>query len=89
MHKSQLLSSLCCEMWLIHTQTRRMVDFISEAGLPRYAILSHRWGAEEVTFQEWRSECHSELRRKQGYQKILACLAQARQDEFHWAWIDT
>jgi hypothetical protein len=76
-------------MWLIHSQTRLLEHFISDDSIPPYAILSHTWGREEVTMQEWRSEDHSKIAHKEGYKKILSCLEQARKDRLAWAWIDT
>ncbi|KAH6974660.1 heterokaryon incompatibility protein-domain-containing protein [Ilyonectria sp. MPI-CAGE-AT-0026] len=42
---------------------------------PQYAILSHTWGGEEVTLQEWQS--HSRPSNRAGYDKIIAAC--------HWA----
>lgn len=51
-----------------------------------YAILSHTWGDEEVTFQEFQDAGkHS----KKGYKKILDCCSQAKEDGIDWVWIDT
>lgn len=51
-----------------------------------YAILSHTWGDEEVTFQEFHDpDEHS----KKGYKKILDCCNQAREEGIDWVWIDT
>ncbi|KAH7240517.1 heterokaryon incompatibility protein-domain-containing protein [Fusarium solani] len=51
-----------------------------------YAILSHTWGDEEVTFQEFQDAGkHS----KKGYKKILDCCSQAREDGIDWVWVDT
>ncbi|WAO92117.1 HET-domain-containing protein [Fusarium falciforme] len=51
-----------------------------------YAILSHTWGDEEVTFQEFQGpDKHS----KKGYKKILDYCNQAREDGIDWVWIDT
>jgi len=40
-------------MWLINIETLELESFMDEP--PKYAILSHRWGPEEITFQEWRA----------------------------------
>jgi hypothetical protein len=39
-------------MRLLNVETMKMEEFFDET-VPPYAILSHRWGAEEVSFQEW------------------------------------
>ncbi|KAH9205395.1 hypothetical protein DL95DRAFT_397686 [Leptodontidium sp. 2 PMI_412] len=46
-----------------------------ESGIPNYAILSHRWGAEEVTFKDL-INCTS--KNKAGYGKIQFCGEQAK-----------
>lgn len=54
--------------------------------IPPYAILSHTWGDEEVTFQHFQSG-HADERA--GYSKIERCCAQALQDGYEYVWIDT
>jgi hypothetical protein len=39
-------------MRLINTSTRQLEDFIG-LEIPKYAILSHTWGTDEVTLQEF------------------------------------
>jgi len=38
-------------MRLLNTETLQLEEF-SKVPLPGYAILSHRWGEEEVSFQD-------------------------------------
>jgi hypothetical protein len=61
-------------------------DFIND--IPRYAILSHTWGAdtEEVTY---RDIIDGSGRNKAGYDKIRFCGEQARRDGIHYFWVDT
>ncbi|KAI6145781.1 heterokaryon incompatibility protein-domain-containing protein [Pisolithus tinctorius] len=60
----------------------------------RYAILSHRWGAE-VNYEEMtglmkmRKEERKEVRERYGYQKIIKSCEQAMKDGYEWLWIDT
>lgn len=56
--------------------------------IPRYAILSHTWGAdtEEVTFQDLKDGTG---RDKSGYKKIYFCGEQARRDGLQYFWVDT
>ncbi len=49
-------------------------------------ILSHRWGREEVTFQDL---CDDTGPRKHGYHKIRFCSEQARRDNLSYFWVDT
>jgi ankyrin repeat protein len=54
--------------------------------IPPYAILSHRWGEEEVTLQDVQ-EGHPET--KKGYQKLQKCLELARKRGHKYVWMDT
>ncbi|KXX74108.1 Vegetative incompatibility protein HET-E-1 [Madurella mycetomatis] len=54
--------------------------------VPPYAILSHTWGDQEVTFQEIDMP---EREKKKGFAKILGCCRQAQMDLIEWVWIDT
>ncbi|KAK7458201.1 HET domain-containing protein [Colletotrichum acutatum] len=71
-------------MRLLNVETRKVREFFID--VPRYVILSHTWGAEEVTFQDLDYPYHI---KKQGYAKIdgLCCLA--AKEGFEWVWIDT
>ncbi|KAF2474922.1 uncharacterized protein BDR25DRAFT_113011 [Lindgomyces ingoldianus] len=63
-------------------------DFVGDEAIPRYAILSHTWGAdaEEVTFEDL---TNGTGRDKPGYEKIWFCGEQAAQDDLQYFWIDT
>jgi hypothetical protein len=56
--------------------------------IPRYAILSHTWGAgtEEVTFRDLTD---GTCKDKTGYRKIRFCGEQARRDGLQFFWVDT
>ncbi len=54
--------------------------------IPPYAILSHRWGPEEVLLQDLGD---SSVSSKRGYRKILFCGEQAKRDGLSYFWIDT
>lgn len=53
-----------------------------------YAILSHTWDDEEVTFQDIIGSREA-ARNKKGFAKIQYLIDQARKDNIKWAWIDT
>ena len=58
-----------------------------EGDIPKkYAILSHRWGAEEVTFKDL---IDGTSKGKAGYGKIQFCGEQARRDGLQYFWVDT
>jgi hypothetical protein len=56
--------------------------------IPRYAILSHRWGLdhEEVTFRDF---VEGTGKSKAGYRKLTFCGKQAANDGLRFFWIDT
>jgi hypothetical protein len=56
--------------------------------IPRYAILSHRWGAdhEEVAFRDF---VEGTSKSKAGYRKLIFCGKQAANDGMRFFWIDT
>ncbi|MCJ1314623.1 hypothetical protein MMC25_008305 [Agyrium rufum] len=57
-----------------------------EDDIPEYAILSHRWGAEEVTFRDL---IDGTGKVNPGYGKIQFCGEQARRDGLKYFWVDT
>ena len=54
--------------------------------IPPYAILSHTWGLEEVTFKDM---IKGNGPTKAGYNKIRFCGEQARRDGLAYFWVDT
>jgi hypothetical protein len=75
-------------MRLLHSRTAEIRQFISDDDIPPYAILSHTWGTEEISFQQWVS-MPSDLKLMEGYSKIKYCSEQAERDGLEWVWIDT
>ncbi|KAH6703070.1 hypothetical protein BKA61DRAFT_528255 [Leptodontidium sp. MPI-SDFR-AT-0119] len=64
----------------------RLTEFF-EGDIPKkYAILSHRWGAEEVTFKDVTG---GTSKGKAGYGKIQFCGEQVRRDDLQYFWVDT
>ncbi|KAI1741052.1 HET-domain-containing protein [Xylaria scruposa] len=76
-------------MWLLNVHTREMKEFISHKQIPPYAILSHTWGDEEVSFNDWQYKPREHVERKAGYKKIDKCCQQAIADGLNWVWVDT
>jgi hypothetical protein len=63
-------------MWLISTLTRKLHPFFG-IKIPAYAILSHFWGDNEVTFQDLRDGKGPE---RQGWRKVAGCCNKALKD---------
>lgn len=77
-------------MWLLHTLTLELQLFSDE--VPAYAILSHTWGAEEISYQDMlhsRSSTDEVVRSKRGFHKIEMSCQRARRDGYWYIWIDT
>jgi hypothetical protein len=73
-------------MWLLHATTHRLKEFPDSAKLPRYAILSHRWGEQEVSF----TQLHElGLDSKPGYLKIKSFADCAKRNGIEWVWVDS
>ncbi|KAF2967668.1 hypothetical protein GQX73_g5901 [Xylaria multiplex] len=80
-------------MRLIDIKTLQFKEFHHK--FPPYAILSHTWGSEEVTYQEYLlatgpdASRHSHIKRKQGFLKILGACKRAERDGLGYLWCDT
>jgi hypothetical protein len=57
-----------------------------QASIPPYAILSHTWGTEEVSFLDLIGK---NGKNKAAYRKILFCAEQAARDNLRYFWVDT
>jgi hypothetical protein len=64
-----------------------LTEFVGDS-IPRYAILSHTWGAdyEEVTLEDLRNSTGTT---KAGYKKLQFCGDQATKDRLRYFWVDT
>ncbi|KAB8200760.1 heterokaryon incompatibility protein-domain-containing protein [Aspergillus parasiticus] len=79
--------SYTTHVWLLNARTSTLEDFF-ESQAPPYAILSHTWGAEEVSFQDIQ-ERQETCKKKKGYEKIIHTCHQALKHGLEYAWIDT
>ena len=73
-------------MRLINAKTLELVEFVGR-DLPPYAILSHTWREEEVTFLDWQDFRVAE--KKKGFQKIRSACSRALDDGYSFVWVDT
>ncbi|KAI1108081.1 kinesin light chain [Nemania sp. NC0429] len=67
-------------------------DYPTGSAVPPYAILSHTWGAEEVTYQDLLAQGNGNgtgVVQKSGYRKIRLCGEQAERDGLRHFWVDT
>lgn len=78
-------------MWLLRTDLAleghlELVEFIG-SDVPQYAILSHTWGKEEVSFADLKQPTNAIA--KKGYEKIKLTLIEAAKAGLDYAWVDT
>jgi hypothetical protein len=75
---------------LVDTFTLSLKSFLGD--IPSYAILSHTWQDEEVSFQDMlaiENDPHHPASKKTGYAKVMATCRQACRRGIGYAWIDT
>ena len=72
-------------MRLINTRTLQLEEFLG--WIPEYAILSHRWMGDEISFPDFHDP---DVRQSSRFAKIKNCCEFARrQNQLKWVWIDT
>ncbi|KAL7819932.1 ankyrin repeat-containing domain protein [Trichoderma gracile] len=71
-------------MRLLNTSTLKPQEF-EYGNIPQYAILSHRWGKEEITLQDLEQGVTDNA----GFKKVQQCCERAKLDGFDYAWVDT
>lgn len=72
-------------MRLLNTQTLGFQQFY-DTELPKYIILSHRWGTDEATYQNFADQRYQD---SAGYAKVINFCRFARERGYQWVWIDT
>jgi hypothetical protein len=74
-------------MRLINVKTMRIEEHMGSMMLDQYAILSHTWEDEEVTFGDF---CNLDNAiKKRGFAKIRQTCAMAQEAGLSYAWVDT
>ena len=71
-------------MRLLHVHKLQLEEYFD--AIPRYAILSHTWGKEEVTFSDMSS---GQAETRKGYAKIKNTCLQTARLGLDYCWIDT
>jgi hypothetical protein len=72
-------------MRLIDTKTLTLKEFFGNQ-IPPYAILSHTWHEEEVSFQDWADQSSAS---QKGYKKIFDACQLAQKHGYDYIWVDT
>ena len=84
-------------MRLLNAKTLEFRERFPSNNIPKYAILSHRWGNAEITFRDYETASRARLQglrtedaeHNVGLYKIAGTCAVARQQGLEWIWIDT
>ncbi|KAF4974355.1 hypothetical protein FZEAL_8733 [Fusarium zealandicum] len=77
-------------MRLLNVHNYQLESFIgAEEDTPQYAILSHTWGEDEITFQDITGKPLEELARRSTFYKIEQSCLRARGEDFNYICIDT
>ncbi|KAF2191953.1 HET-domain-containing protein [Zopfia rhizophila CBS 207.26] len=72
-------------MRLLHSQTLSLYE-PPYSEIPPYAILSHTWGEDEITYQDVRG---GTTRLERGYSKLQKFAHRASEDGLDYIWVDT
>lgn len=76
-------------MRLLNTRTLALEIFPSEDGRPKYAILSHTWGSDEIIYNDVKLGPENLLNSKEGLSKVIQSAKRAQVDGYDYIWIDT
>lgn len=74
-------------MRLLNTSTLHLHEFL-EWPFPKYAILSHTWGEEEILFSDIEGSKKAWMKKK-GATKVTGLCRMAAEHGLDWVWIDT
>jgi Heterokaryon incompatibility protein (HET) len=81
-------------MWLLHSSELRFEQFYGSS-TPPYAILSHRWGDDEISLQDLQAAIKDKASVNHGaflatnFWKIQKTREEASASDIDWVWIDT
>lgn len=75
-------------MRLINVHTLEIEEFF-EDGIPEYSILSHTWGLEEASFEQWTEHPNPAESTKRGFVKVLSACRLSQREGFKYIWVDT
>ncbi|KAK3053048.1 hypothetical protein LTR09_005674 [Extremus antarcticus] len=83
-------------MRLLNAKDATLKEFIG-SNIPKYAVISHRWGEKEISYQDFIEERKSlnDIESvspdwgTNGWAKINAACRLARERDLEWVWLDT
>jgi hypothetical protein len=71
---------------LLNVETLSLEEIFDDTNTPPYAILSHRWGDHEVSFEQITKASAED---KKGFTKVQQTARLAKQAGLSYIWIDT
>jgi hypothetical protein len=74
-------------MRLLNAKDLTLTSFNDERNVPEYAILSHTWGDDEVTFKDLAELTREQLFQKRAYEKVVRCCAKVLEWGLEWLWV--
>lgn len=89
-YPAQRSSTTIVIMWLLDAKSMRLDRIDDEEKVPPYAILSHTWANDEISFKEMRSvDIGTNMTTKAGWLKIENTCRLALEHGLSHAWVDT
>jgi hypothetical protein len=76
-------------MRLLNVKTLTFEEFMNAKTTPKYTILSHTWGADEVTYQDICDGPSQIVQQRTGFTKIKLACQQAKAEGLEFCWVDT
>jgi hypothetical protein len=76
-------------MRLLNAKDYTLTYFNDERTVPEYAILSHTWGEDEVSFRDLTELPQEQVVLKRGYKKVKKCCKIVSEWGLQWLWVDT
>lgn len=70
-------------MRLLNSTDFSFKEFLTGSNRPAYAILSHTWGEEEITFEDAKRG-RSYFEKRKGFSKFEGCCSKAFKDGYKW-----
>lgn len=75
-------------MRLLDAETFEFHEF-DPSSVPGYAILSHTWDRDEVTYEDVAIRFGEQVQHKAGWKKIKYTCKEALEDQLRYVWVDT
>ena len=72
-------------MRLLNVKTLQFGDFFNSQ-VPKYCILSHRWGEDEVTYENVKEQKFNTM--SGGYKKLYGACRLSQRLGYQWIWAD-